>query len=1268
MQFIANGPDIPDALLQAHEEGRVVFFCGAGISCPAGLPGFKTLVETIYELTGTTMEQPEKDAFSRFQYDAVLDQLERRLPGRRRAMRAVLREALKPGLRRKGAVDTHMALIRLARDREGEVRLVTTNFDRLFLRAAKRMKLKLNTYAAPMLPVPKRSRWNGVVHLHGLLPEQEDESALNSMVLTSGDFGLAYLAERWAARFASELFRHYVVCFIGYGINDPVLRYMMDALAADRMLGEEMPQAYAFGGCPPGQEIEKTKEWKAKGVEPVLYGISAEDRDHSALHRTLKIWSETYRDGILGKEQIVTGLAMARPSSGTREDDFVGRLIWALSDESGLPAKRFAEFNPAPPLEWLQAFSARRYRQEDLERFGIIPRMNKDEKIEFSLLNRPAPHTCAPWMALVAGEPSGSRWDRVMYQLARWLVRHLNNPELILWLSRQGGRLHDSWARMIEDGLAELSRLEREGKTEELTDIRMNAPDAIPGPAMQRLWRLFLSGRVKSPGSGRNFQRWHERLERDGPTASLRLELRELLAPKIVLKKSFRWSEDVERTDASRSLKNIIDWELVLEAGQVDSSVRNLMTDPRWHAACPVLLNDFQQLLRDSLDLLGELGEANERSDGSCLRLPSIGPHPQNSQSRYWTELIELLRDAWQVVRETDPGRASRMAGEWFGLSYPSFKRLALFAASQEGCIAPEQWVEWLLADGSWWLWSSETHREIMRLLVLQGTRLAPEEGAKLESAILQGPPRGMYEKDLAPEDWRLCLNQAVWLRLAKLQAGGANLGREAGRRLDGLPAANSGWELAEDESDEFTSWIGSTTGWICSGSKESRKVPRKRKELVVWLKEQYRSPSRFHRFAWSGICRTRFFHCFLALRDLAGEDFWPAEFWQDALQAWSEEGSVERSWRFAAPLILTMSDALMREIAPELACWLEVVSKSIGGHEDILLTLCRRLLGLPLQGGLETGEPVTEALNHPVGQITNALLNQWLKQAPGDNCPLPENLQQLFTRLCSKEMEQFRHGRVMLASQLIALYRADGSWTETRLLPFFDWDADPAEAQAVWEGYLRSSRLSGPLLIAFKDHFLATARHYSRLIEFGPQYAALLTLAALDPVEGCTRQDFQAAFRALPGEGLCESARMLVQALQGAGTHREEYWKNRIVPFWRQVWPKSLHLVSPKLTEPLVHLCIAAGGEYPSAVKAVQDWLRPVEHLHRILHGLPGTGLAGRFPEETLSLLDAVINDQSVPPPELRQSLDAIALAAPHLKSDPRYHRLSEHCRRYGI
>lgn len=49
MQFVKNGPDVPERLLQIHEEGRVVFFCGAGISYPAGLPGFDGLARRLYE-------------------------------------------------------------------------------------------------------------------------------------------------------------------------------------------------------------------------------------------------------------------------------------------------------------------------------------------------------------------------------------------------------------------------------------------------------------------------------------------------------------------------------------------------------------------------------------------------------------------------------------------------------------------------------------------------------------------------------------------------------------------------------------------------------------------------------------------------------------------------------------------------------------------------------------------------------------------------------------------------------------------------------------------------------------------------------------------------------------------------------------------------------------------------------------------------------------------------------------------------------------------
>ena len=94
------------------------------------------------------------------------------MPGERQDLRRALMQALKPKLRRKGATDTQAALLRLARSREGALRLVTTNFDRVFHMAAKRTDQAFQAYAAPMLPIPKNSRWNGVVYLHGLLQKR----------------------------------------------------------------------------------------------------------------------------------------------------------------------------------------------------------------------------------------------------------------------------------------------------------------------------------------------------------------------------------------------------------------------------------------------------------------------------------------------------------------------------------------------------------------------------------------------------------------------------------------------------------------------------------------------------------------------------------------------------------------------------------------------------------------------------------------------------------------------------------------------------------------------------------------------------------------------------------------------------------------------------------------------------------------------------------------------------------------------------------------
>lgn len=1264
MQFIKNGPDVPEPLLQAHEERRVVFFCGAGISYPAGLPGFGGLVDKLYAALGTRRDPIEDETYRREHYDATLDLLERRFPGRRLAVRTELLKVLQPKLRRKGATDTHAALLQLARGRDNAVRLVTTNFDRIFQRLIARDRLAIPEYPAPLLPIPKNSRWNGIVYLHGLLPKTADESALNRLVLTSGDFGLAYLTERWAARFVGELFRNYVVCFVGYSINDPVLRYMMDALAADRILGELTPQAYAFGECPTGQEAQKKIEWEARGVTPILYEVPTGTVDHSSLHRTLKEWADTYRDGVRGKERIVVEHAMARPLASTRQDDFVGRMLWALADPSGMPAKRFAEFDPAPSLDWLDALCDERYGHADLGRFGVQSQQAPDDKLAFSLTRRPAPHTHAPRMSVVDEGATGSQWDPVMSYLARWLTRHLDDPALVWWLAERGGQLHGQFAGLLDHRLDELSRIEREGTEDELQRLRASSPNAIPRPLMGTVWRLLLSGRAKSSWRHVDLYRWQERLNRDGLTPSLRLKLRDILAPRVSLRQPFRWDEDAEDNREATQLKELVDWEIVLSADHVHSSLSHLAQSSAWQAGLPQLLDDVEGLLRDALDLMRELGGADDRDDRSHWDLPSISPHPQNQGFHDWVSLIEILRDAWLATLERNPTRARRVVEDWWEQPYPTFKRLALFAARLDGVAADGMWVDWLLVDDGWWLWSEETKRETMRLLVLCGASLSTDDRARLEAGILSGPPRRMYGGDMEYAYWVDLVDKEVWLRLAKLVLGGTKLDGNAERRLGTLTSAHSHWQLATNERDEFPLWMSGSDDPDDQEWRQFEKVPHEPRKMMIWLQKPP-STDPWHENDWREVCRERFRPAAWALCKLAREDQWPAERWREALQTWSNDPLQHRSWRYLAPVLQRMPDATLLAIAHSAACWLmKAAAEVLDRHEAVFLELCRRLLAMDHRDEIATKHPMTQAIDLPVGDITRALLQHCFHRQPDDGQGLPDYLKPLFTRLCDSRLDKYCQARVVLATYVITLFRVDPDWAREHLLPLFNWESLPVEARAAWEGFLWSPRPYRPLLAAFKNDFLATARHYDELGEHARQYAAILTFAALDPADTFTTDELHDATLALPPTGLQEAAQALVRSLEGTSEQRESHWTNRIGPYWHKIWPKSRQLASKAIAEQLARLAIAAGDALPAAVTSLRDWLQPFEFPHYVIHRLHASGLCARHPRETLTLLGAIIADQPWPGPELRLCLDAIAEAWLDAPRDHHYQRLIEYLR----
>ena len=1253
MQFVKGGPDIPERLLQAHEDGRVVLFCGAGISYPAGLPTFAGLVDQLY--TGMRIEPNpvEAEAIKSGQYDTAVGLLEAKVRDGRQAVRQELVDILTPNLAARNATTTHEALLTLGRDRKGRTRLITTNFDRLFEKVISTMQLRVERFRAPLLPVPK-NRWGGLVYLHGLLTAEPSESDLERLVISSGDFGLAYLTERWAARFVSELLRNYTVCFVGYSINDPVLRYMMDALAADRLLGESPPEMFAFGSYSKGKKADRAREWEAKNVTPILY---REHWRHAYLHRTLQAWSRTYRDGARGKEQIVIEFAMARPLASTEQDDFVGRLLWALSDRSGLPAKRFAELDPVPSLDWLEPLSKDRFGHADMARFGVPPKRTADTGIAFSLTRRPSAYDLAPWMALVDSGAGSRRWDKVMVQIARWLMRHLDDPKLLLWLVKHGGSLHEEMVGCIQEKLDDLATLERNGDKAELDRIRANAPNAIPRPRMRTLWQILLAGRVRTPVNDLDLYHWCERFNRDGLTTTLRLELREKLSPRISLREPFPWPIEDEEDDEPRHMNRLVESDFVLSTNHVLPILRDI-NDQRWSEALPALLSDFTGLLRDALDLMREFNYADNRTDQSYSSQPSISNHPQNHGFQEWTALIELARDAWLATCVHSPERARTAAEAWWQIPYPVFRRLAFFAAAQDGIISNRQALDWLLADKGWWLWSPETLREAMRLLVALAPRLDEAQLTQLDQAILSGPPRGMYRDDVEEEVWVRIQHKEIWLRLAKFAATGERLSAAGVERMNEISAQYPDWRFAENERDEFPTWLGDGSEW-----REFVSTPHEPGELIEWLRANADTEP-WQRDDWRERCRQDFDAAASALSDLAMQGIWPRRRWQEALLAWSEEKLIKCSWDRMAP-VLAQAEAALKALRHEVSFWLYAVAKTFEGQEETFLGLCDQILGLEYEEEDDFDDPVGRAIKHPVGMVTDALLRWWYRGPLEDGQGLSGDLKPRFSRICGTRAGKFRHGRVLLAAHVIALFRVDCDWAARYVLPLFEWERSATEARSAWEGFLRSPRLYRPLMEAIKPAFLDTSNHYAELGRHDVQYSSLLTSAALDPDGVFTRHELATATAALPQEGLNKAAATLVRAIEGAGSQGADFWRNRVARYLKTVWPRTDEAASASIAESFALACVAARDAFPEALCQVRPWLQATAFPERAVHRLFESEIHKQFPRDTLEFLHLVVGDEAHRPPRnLKACLEAIRTAEPELEADHRYQKLVEFLR----
>jgi hypothetical protein len=223
---------LPDELLEERDRGNIVFFCGAGVSRPAGLPGFLDLALQVIEELQPAADAKSRLLLTRAQTDPAfappLDQVFSLLQQEYTA--PVIEDVVSQLLAtpRDADIAQHEIVLRLSRNAANKPQVVTTNFDLLFERADK----LIAKHVPPALPdLASGQQPIGIVYLHGRRATRPTHGITRQgLILSSADFGRAYLADAWATRFARELLRSYVIVLLGYSANDPPVRYLLEGL------------------------------------------------------------------------------------------------------------------------------------------------------------------------------------------------------------------------------------------------------------------------------------------------------------------------------------------------------------------------------------------------------------------------------------------------------------------------------------------------------------------------------------------------------------------------------------------------------------------------------------------------------------------------------------------------------------------------------------------------------------------------------------------------------------------------------------------------------------------------------------------------------------------------------------------------------------------------------------------------------------------------------------------------------------------------------
>ena len=1283
MRFFADGPSIPDELLWERDEGKVVFFCGAGVSrAYANLPDFFGLATKVADYLEADKDSAayqlihQRDGNEKnnvvggsVSADYIFGLLERDFF--QKDIEEAVASALKPkkqdSPKKSEYLKAHRILLDLATNRHGKIRLVTTNFDRLFEQCRKKVKI----WQPPKLPDPSRvDEMDGIVYLHGLATKDYKGAEGDGFILSTSQFGKAYLAEGWATQFIRQILDNYTIVFVGYSADDPPVQYLLEALHKMKATHKKI---YAFQSDD-GEEV--INRWKYKGVMPICFPAGGYD----ILWKTLEAWAKRARNPDKWYEQVIKKFAS---NPRTLQPFERGQIAHIVSSSEG--AKKFAEAKTVPSAEWLYVFDefwryATPYRShpffsdedfvDPLSLYGldsdVLP--SRIDPIDDNR-EREAPSNA--WDAFDINQRDQASVDEMniatlkdialrpigrLAQLAIWLTKVLDQPPALCWAARQSS-LNRFVISIISDKL-------------------LNYSQPIH-PLIRRRWKILIDV-WKNRAYFTSDQLFF--LKKDRNWNATVVEQFERLTQPYLSVRPFRYRQTIPQ-------KLKINRENINQFAPVAITYPHfdqpLDIPDKW---CYTALKALRRNLEFAILCEKEIGKYNRLSFQPIIYDKEHngieGIHHPYGIAIYNSDLSHMViyfARLFDQLCKVDPSAAKFEFLSWPQDDEMAFAHLRIWAAGKNEIVANDEFGQFISSLPDEIFWNRQHQLDLLMVLKKRWDNLNSSTRAMIEKRLLKNSSR-LSREDQCTRKKRhayLSLNNLWWLKF-----NGCELSSATQKKAQKLRSVAPEWT----EKYALNTPRRVTSGFIKSNTDYTALINIPLSELLTTAEKIQQSRYDFNivNRPFEGLVENKPVRAFSALCLEAKKGIFREGAWQTFFYSKAREADQNRFKFLIANRLLNYSDEQIAIIIKPVVYWLyntvEILENTC---IPVFFHLAKKIIKI-LQIQPDKGQSnieqsinkIPEAINAPAGMVTLALLEKPFKQNLGDKSFYKEWFALIEALLRLPDMSR-QYVLVMLFREIDWFFQTDKDWTQKHLLPVFH-SSKSIDRDAAWAGFLRARVLPcSEIFSVIKDDLFKIVKNRSTFYLKNTDNFARLILESwgkADDTTGerlITDEEFHELLLKSNDKFRTEVLKLVEVWVRGPNTNNSsDEWKSRL-PELFSIWPKQMKAWTAKIAASFCELSLESGEQFPVLLKLVINRLGKIPHPYSVDFYTPAimdsnNKIIQDYPKELLELLFTVLpNATRQRPFKIAEILQKIIEADSSLKKDARYIELK---RRYSI